>query len=286
MTLALVAGIALLGAGCKGHGPYELDSRSLAADSAKIAVDTTNSVLPKLVKTADISFKTKNVQQTSENISTLVGKDGGMVMHHNASASVTQTHDVPLTTDSVMRVSAFNTTAEMTVKLPVDKVDDFLNAVTRMGIYVTQRKMNIADRSLDYLESQLKLKNRADLVAREQTGKVIIKNPTAVLNLKDDMVDAQISNKRIDDEVKYSTIALSFYQSNTIYKEVIANDDPSAYDLPFFSRLANSLSNGWHMVGDIVVALANVWALILIGIVIWVILAKKKLIGKLVGAKG
>lgn len=286
MKLALVAGIALLGAACKGHTPYELDQKSASADSTVTArTHEPDTVAAKLIKTADINFKVKNVQQTGENISSLVNQDGGMVMHHNVSSAITQSHDVQLNNDSIMRVSAFTTNADMTVKLPVDKVDDFLNTVTRMGIYVTERKMDIEDRSLDYLEAQLKLKNRADLVAREQAGKVTIKNPTAVLNLKDDMVDAQIGNKRIDDEVKYSTITLSFYQSNTIYKETVVNDDPSAYDLPFFSRMANSLANGWQLLGDIIIALANAWALILSGIVVWVIVIKRKVIWKAVDVK-
>ncbi len=285
--LALVAGAVLLGAACKGHGPYEPDSKSSAADSATVtnrsAADTLET---KLVKTADISFKTKNVEQTSENISALTAKNGGMVMHHNVSSSITQTHDVRLGNDSIMRVSSFTTNGEMTVKLPVEKMDDFLNTVTHMGIYVTNRRMDIEDRSLDYLEAKLRLKNRADLVAREQNGKVIIKSPTAVLNLKDDMVDEQINNKRIDNQVKYSTISLSFYQSNTIYKETIANDDPSTYDLPFFCRMANALANGWHLLGDIIIGLMNLWALIILGIITWVIIAKRRLIWKTAGVKG
>jgi hypothetical protein len=285
MKLALVAGVVLLGAACKSHGPYELDQKTASADSAKVAADTTNGVEQKLVKTADISFKTKNVQQTSENISALVSKDEGMVMHHNVSSSITQTHDVELSNDSIMRVSAFNTTAEMTVRLPVDKVDDFLNAVSHMGIYVTERKMDIEDLSLTYLSAQLKLKNRTDLVAREQAGKVVIKNPNAVLNLKDDMVDAQIGNKAIDQAVKYSTIGLSFYQSNTIYKETIANDDPSAYELPFYRRAANAIANGWYMLDAMIIGLLNLWAFILLGIVISILIVKRKLILKKVAVK-
>jgi hypothetical protein len=282
----LVAVIILLCAACKNK-TYEPDQRSATADSAMVATGgNADSVKTKLVKTADIRFKVKNVEQTSENISALVGKDGGMVMHHNVAASVEQTHDVSLNNDSVMRVSAFNTSADMIVKLPVEQVDDFLNLVTRMGIYITERKMDIEDKSLDYLQSQLKLKNRADLVAREKTGKVTIKDPTAVLNLKDDLVDEQISNRRIDDEVKYSTISLSFYQSNTIYKEVIANDDPSAYNPPFYKRIANALENGWQLFSEIIIGLMNLWVFILVGIAAWIVIVKRKLFWKQVSVKG
>lgn len=284
MKLALVAGVVLLGAACKGR-TYETDKISSTADSTTTA-SATDTLAQKLVKTADIRFKVKNVEQTSEDISALVSKDSGMVMHHNVSATIGQTHDVQLSNDSLMRVSSFNTDADMTVKVPVEKVDDFLNTVTRMGIYVNERKMDIEDRSLDYLEAQLKVRNRAELVAKAKAGKVIIKDPTAVINLKDDLVDGQINNKRIDDAAKYSTISLSFYQSNTIYKEVVANDDPSAYDLSFIKRMINSIDNGWHLLADLVIAVTNLWAFILMGIIAWVIYLKRKLILKTVGMKG
>jgi hypothetical protein len=288
MKLALVAGVVLLAAACKQKS-YESDKLNNSADStatATVSSSSADTLTKKLVKTADIRFKVKNVEQTSEDISALVRKDSGMVMHHNVSASIEQTHDVPLNNDSLMRVSAFNTNADMTIKLPVERVDDFLNAVTRMGIYVTERRMDIEDRSLDYLEAQLKVRNRAELVAKERSGKVIIKDPTAVINLKDDLVDGQINNKRIDDAVKYSVISLNFYQSNTIYKEIIANDDPSAYDLSFFKRMSNSINNGWHLLADLIVAITNLWAFILAGILAWIIFLKRKLIWKAVGVKG
>lgn len=283
MKLALVAGVVLLGAACKQKS-YETDKLNSYADSA--VTSSTDTVAQKLVKTANIRFKVKNVEQTSEDISSLVSKDSGMVVHHNVSASIEQTHDVPLNNDSLMRVSAFNTNADMTVKIPVEKVDGFLNTVTRMGIYVNERRMDIEDRSLDYLEARLKVRNRAELVAKERAGKVVIKDPTAVINLKDDLVDGQINNKRIDDAVKYSVISLNFYQSNTIYKEIVANDDPSAYNLSFFKRMLNSINNGWHLLADLIIAATNLWAFILIGALAWMIFLKRKLIWKTVGAKG
>jgi len=283
MKLALVAGVVLLGA-CK-QKTYEADN-DRSADSASVAkMADTSGNSQKLVKTAAISFKVKNVQQTSESISALVKTNGGIVMHHNVESSITQSHDVQLNNDSVMRVSSFTTNADMTVKVPVEKVDEFLNTVSHMGIYVTQSRMDIEDKSLDYLSAQLKLNSRLDLVARQKAGKVVIKDPGAVLNLKDDLVDEQISNKKIDDEVKYSTISLEFYQSNTIYKEIVVNDDPSAYGLPFTSRMLNALNNGWQLLADLVVGLMNLWALIVCGIIVWVIIAKRRVLLKPLSTK-
>ncbi|WP_183577204.1 DUF4349 domain-containing protein [Mucilaginibacter sp. X5P1] len=262
----MLTGIVLLGA-CKNKSSYESAD---AADSARIEdkiADTT--LTAKLVKTADIRFKVKNVQQAGENISALATKYNGMVMHHNMTSTDEQTHDVRLSDDSIMRISAFNTSADMTVKIPTEKLDEFLTTVSHMGIHVNESKMDIEDKSLDYLAEKLKLKNRQEFIAQQKQGKIIVKDPNKVMDLKDDMVDEQIGNKRIDDEVKYSVISMSFYQSNTISKEIIVNDDTSTYNLPFFSQLGMAIQNGWFIFSEVIIGLVNVWAFVLCGIAIW-----------------
>jgi hypothetical protein len=233
----VLAGVVLLGA-CKNK-TYEADqNRSVTADSTNVATMADSVVKPKLVKTADIRFKVKNVQQTSENISALVNQCKGMVMHREISSNTYQSRDFRLGNDSVLHVSSLSTTADITIKLPVSKVDSFLNTVSHNSLYVSEQKMDIQDKSLEYLAVRLKAQNRQDFVTRQKAGKVFIKDATSVMNMKDDLVDEQIGNKMIDDEARFSTITLSFYQSNTVSKEVVVNDDPAVYDLPFTTRKA------------------------------------------------
>jgi hypothetical protein len=263
IAILLLAGGFLLGA-CKGSGSsYEAGRKSSNADT---------SVQPKLVKTADMRFKVKDVQQTSENITALTIKNSGMVMHHQMESNIQGSRDFRISDDSINRVSAFNTSADMTIKIPSEHLVSFMTQVAHMGMYVTLRKMDIEDKSLDFLSSKLKVNNRKELVAQQKAGKVIIKNPVNVMLLKDDMVDGQIDNHKIDEAVKLSVITLSFYQSNTIIKEQIANDDPSAYQLPFFKRLINSLAYGYSLFTELILGLANLWVFILLGIGIWLLL--------------
>ena len=136
--------------------------------------------------------------------------------------------------------------------------------------------MDITDKSLEYLSAQLKLKSRNELISQQKKGRIVIKDPAKVLNLKDDMIDQQINNREIDAAVKFSVVSLSFYESNTINKEVIANDDPSAYNLPFFKRLAMALENGWVLFVDLIVGITNLWVFIVAGIGVLLIIRKYK----------
>ena len=273
MLLIVLAAVALLAA-CKGKsgGDYEFinnhKSSSSAADSAT-AVDTSK-MTTRLVKTAEINFKVKNVQQTSENVAALTKFYGGMVMHHRIRSSAGQSRDVHISNDSTMRIAAFNTSAEMVVKVPSDKLEDFMTKVSHMGIYVNISTMDIEDRTLDYLSARLKLQDRQELVSQQKQGKIRIKNPVDVLTLKDDMVDAQIGNLKTDEAVKFSTINLNFYQSDTILKQTIANDDPSAYNIPVLQRAGLAFASGWSIFMNLLVGLINLWVFILVGIAAWV----------------
>lgn len=263
-----LAAIALFCA-CKGkNSGYEVvnNGSSADADTARITELANES---KLIKTAGMDFKVKNVSQTAVKINDLATGFGGMVTHQQMGSSARRSDDVRISSDSVMRITSLSTTAEMTVKVPSVKLQKFMDSVAGMGMYVTNRSLDITDKTFDYLSAQLKLKSRDELVRQQKTGKIIIKDPAKVLDLKDDMIDQQVGNRQIDDAVKNSVVNLSFFQSNTINKEMIANDDPTAYGLPFFKRLLVACENGWNLCLDIIIGLANIWILLLAGALVW-----------------
>jgi hypothetical protein len=274
-TRILIVVAAVLGtlAACKSKsGSYEFVNNSkgmsAASDSASTA-DSAKVPAVKLVKTAEINFKVKDVRKAGEDIATLTAQYGGMVMHHQVQSTAGSTRDVHISNDSVMRIAAFNTAEEMTVRVPSGRMEDYMTKVSKMGVYVNVSRMDIEDKTLDYLSSQLKLKDREELVSQQKSGKIKIKSPTDVLLLEDDMVDQKIEGLRTDAAVKFSVISLSFYQSDAITKEIIANDDPSAYDIPFFQRLSLAFENGWAIFVDVLIGLTNIWMFILTGLVAW-----------------
>jgi len=269
-----LAGLALFCA-CKGKAGYELAGGS-SADSSSAQMDSTRSSTSKLIKTAEMRFKVKNVQKVSEGIAKLVTTYRGMLIRHRMASSSEHSLDIRISNDSVMRVTSFYTSADITVKIPAEKLNDFMNQVAGMGIYVNNRSMDVTDKSLEYLSAQLKLKSRSELISRQKKGIVIIKNPANVLLLKDDMIDQQINNRGIDDAVKNSIVNLRFYESNTITKETIANDDPSAYNLPLLNRIIIAIENGWRIFVDLLVLLFNLWVFVAAGVSVWLIIRRYK----------
>src|SRR5471030_2398657 len=105
--IPLLAGLGLLCACSRGKMSSESADTSSASEplsKAKIVNSASDTVheIPKLVKTADIHFKVKNVQQTSEHIAALTEGYNGMVIHHVMGSTSAESLDIRISNDSLM----------------------------------------------------------------------------------------------------------------------------------------------------------------------------------------
>src|SRR5437870_525073 len=120
ILMTLLAGTTLFAA-CSGSGSQsQMDSAK--ADSA--AFDSV-----KLVKTAWMKFKVKNVLLTGEQISKLTRECGGMVMHHDLQTQIVSKQDVNMGNDSIKRLTVSNATADIVIKIPADFVEPFMDSL-------------------------------------------------------------------------------------------------------------------------------------------------------------
>lgn len=264
--MALLAGSTLFAACSSNH--------SSSADSVeKEAIDS-----PKIIKTADMRFKVKDVQKAAEQISKLTIEAGGMVIHHDMQTKITDKRDIVMPNDSVKKLIVYNTTADLVLKVPSEYAELFMDSLNRLSIFVDQRKLEIEDRTLDYLSQKLKVQNRESSVKLRSKVKLTQHVADSILMLKDDVVDRKISNLRTNDATRFSTLTLTLYQNNAVSKEVVASDDLSDYNSALSTRLGMALANGWNFFAQMVIGLLNLWAFIIAGAVIWgaIILYRRK----------
>ncbi|MBW4888435.1 DUF4349 domain-containing protein [Mucilaginibacter sp. HMF5004] len=249
-------------AGCSGNKSHHYETAS-ADTTAIVSNNSTEPGMPKLLKVADMHFKVKDVRHTGEAISVLTAALQGTVMHHSLVTAIQHSTEVAASIDSTMRLSSYNVSADMTVKIPSDRMEDFMNQVGHMAAFVDTSNMDIQDKTLDLLASHLKAPNRDELIAKQKQAN----NIDDLLAQKSASVDKQMDIRRVEDAVKYSTVGLKFYQNNTVTKELVANDDALAYSLPFTKRLGNAFINGWVIFDEGLIAIANIWVLLLFIIV-------------------
>ena len=258
--MALLAGTTLFAA-CSGSGSQS------AMDSAKADSAAFDSV--KLVKTAEMKFKVKNALLTGEQISKLTRECGGIVMHHNLQTQIVSKQDINMGNDSIKRLTVSYAAADMIVKIPAELVEPFMDSLNHMGVFVDTRKMDIEDKSLDYLATKLKVQNREASVKLRKGIKLTQRGADSILSIKDDAVDRKISNLRTDDASKFTMLNLNLYQNNSVNKEVLANEDLSNYNTSLGVQTSLAFSNGWKYFAQLMVGVLHLWAFILAGGAVW-----------------
>jgi hypothetical protein len=245
----MLAGIAMLAA-CKGS------ETEMALDS--LMQDTM------LVKTADMRFKVKNVEQAAEKVSKLVAAKEGMVMHHNMKSEVVSSREIKLSDDSVKKLTVFNANADMTVRIPSHFIEAFMDSVNHLSTYTDTRSMDIEDRTLDHASEVLKAENREESIVLRKKIKPTHSSADSILTIADNIVDRTVANARTEQAAAYSTVTLNLYENNVVKAEVLANEDLSAYSLPLLKRVGLALSRGWFYFSELVVGLLHLWPFIIV----------------------
>lgn len=238
------------------------------SDVTAANLETTDSLLSeKIIKTADMRFRVKDVQNTKEKLSSAIKAEGGTVAEFTVQSNIQQTEKVKYSADSLLELTSYRTEGLIIAKVPSEKLDEFTNKVAKMAVFVDQQSLKMDDQSIVYLSNKLKNQNRVEAV--EQLNKHANKKSNNVetsLSLKDDYVDKKIENLMIDSKVQYSTITLNFYQDNTVKSILVGNDDLYSYRPNFFTRLGLSFQNGWYIFKEFILVAMNLWVWILIGV--------------------
>ena len=224
----------------------------------------------KIIKTADIRFRVKDAWKTKREISARIKQYGGTLVEAAVENRIQEQDKVKYSADSLSEITLYNTEGRITAKIPAENLDQFTDDIVAHADFVDQQSLLFDDQSIDYLANKAKARNRSEAVTSISKNDVKEKNVISkTLELKDAYVDKQTSNFQIDSKVKSSTVTLSFYQGNTIKKIMIANDNLGDYRPGFLKRLSLSLLNGWFILTEFLLILANIWTLIVLALVIY-----------------
>lgn len=245
----------------KENKSYEATSDA-TAPNLEIS-DTT--LTEKIIKTADMRFRVKEVQKTKEKLADLVKAEGGTLAEFSIQSNVERFEKVGYSADSLLELTSYRVEGSIVAKVPSEKLDAFTNKVAGMAVFVDHQSMKMDDQSISYLSNKLKNQNRVEAVAQlNKHANKKSNNVETALNLKDDYIDKKIENLSIDSRVKYSDITLNFYQDNTVKKLVVGNDNLADYRPGFFRRLGLNIQNGWVIFKEFILIISNLWMLVVL----------------------
>jgi hypothetical protein len=250
------------------------EKKDYAQTSSEVALGLDSAVADtlsnKIIKTADMQFRVKDVQKTKEQLSTTLKTAGGTIAEFSLNSSIRESEKVKYSTDSLKEITSYRTEGYLVAKVPSEKLDDFTNIVAKMAVFVDHQSMKMDDQNITYLANKFKAQNREEAVREiKKVGTKKSTNVESAMMIKDDLIDKKVENLFIDNRVRYSTITLNFYQDNTVKTLIVGNDNLYDYRPAFFTRLWLNIVNGWTIFKEFILLLANVWMLVLAGIALF-----------------
>ena len=230
----------------------------------------------KMVRTAEIKFKVKDVRNASLQIEDLTAKYNGFITYSNLASVPVSSADIDIEKDSLTHVHTYSFENEIKLRVPNIKLDSFLRSLAPLITYLDYRTIHADDISLNLLHIE-KLTKRLDKFDKRMTnaidkkGKRLYESAVAedvVLNRQNQADANNVEQMRLMDQYNYSTVTLYLYQNQLIgYERLLNTHIWENYRPGFFKRMTEGFESGWEAIQTFIVGLAHLWAFILLGII-------------------
>ena len=259
--------------GCQSEKKEYANTENLKITEQVGLVEATDTLaIPKIIKTANMRFRVKDVQQTKSQLSTIIRSKGGATAEFSINSTIQETDKVKYSLDSLKEITSYRKEGLLIAKIPSEKLDEFIDTVVKIAVFVDDQMMKMDDQSSSYLSTNLKAQNRVEaLNAVRKFAKKKGRDVETSMLIKDDYIDKKIENMNVDNQVRYSTITLNFYQDNTIKTIIIGNDNLYDYRPGFFQRLGLNIVDGWLYFKEFLLAISHLWMLAVIGFSVYIV---------------
>ena len=275
--------LSVLFIGCtpkKAEEAPSVDSTAVSMVSSSAAVENKKDSTHKFIRTADLKFKVKSVIKSTYNIEELTARMGGFVTYTELNSSIDDTETKSVSADSSLVITHFTVTNSITLRVPNTKLDSTLKLISANIDYLDHRIIKADDVALQMLSNNLAIKRSAKNESRitkaiDNRGKKLNETTTAeevVVNKQEQADNARVANLSLRDQMNFSTINLVIYQRQAVRHELVANDkNIKEYESGFGTKILDSISNGWNMLEAVIVFIFNLWGLVLLGVIIFVL---------------
>lgn len=258
-------------------------SAETAYESKDIAVDTTNvtsssaAVEPKnsdkkVIRTADIKFKVKNVANSTYAIENTANKFGGFVTYTNLQSTISDKNETKISQDSTLEITKYTVENNIVIRVPNIRLDTVIKTIVKQIDFLEYRIIKADDVSLQMLSNQMaqnrsskqekRLEKAIDTKGKKLNEVIAAEDNLDAKNEQND--NTKLEKLSLQDQVNFSTLTLQIYQRETIKEEMIAN--AKTYRQDFGSKILDGIISGWYVIEGIIAVVAQLWSVILIGI--------------------
>lgn len=259
------------------------DSTSTQLVSSSAAVEHNKDSSRKFIRVADLKFKVSNVVNATYAIEKITNDFSGFVTYTNLNSVIDNKTTIPVSADSSLETTYYTIVNTMTIRVPNTKLDTALRSMAILIDYLDHRIIKADDVALSILANNLTQARSSKSAQRltnaiDMRGKKLNETATAeelLLSKQERSDNAHISNLSLQDQINFSTITLEIYQRQAMKRELISNDkNISAYTVGLGRRLGDAFKTGWEMWETLILFIAQLWTIILLAIILFVVYRK------------
>lgn len=237
----------------------------------------------KFVKTADINMEVKDVYDATIFIEKQLKELGGFVTISRLNSNVISEDTFETSDSEATLVKKYQTENRMQVRVPSEKLGDFLTFINDKKLFLNSRIILAEDVTNNAKIAQLEKQKL------EKTGQVIekMKNNGDKADRTENNLEQnnqqQIADITLADDLKYSTVDIYIKEPKVRVAEIAVTNTKNIdnkYKFNFFYDAKNAFVEGFYLVQRLLVGLITIWPVILIISGIIYFLRKKKVVFK------
>jgi len=266
-------------------------SPEIQNESSSYVADSVSSVASlqvkdkQFVKTADVNMEVKDVYETTIALEKTLKNLGGFVTSSRLNSEIVSENTYNISDENATLVRKFQTQNIMQVRVPTEKLAEFLTLINDQKVFLNSRAILAEDVTANIKLAELEEKRAAKTA---QNIAKIANNKDKVILSNENQSEAnyqKVASFEITDQLKYSTVDLFLKEPKVRVAEIAVTNTTNMdnkFKSNFFYEAKNALVEGFYLIQKIILGLLQIWPLLLIGGIVFYFYKRRKSIAKFV----
>jgi hypothetical protein len=231
-------------------------SETIAVDSAAVAVSAPSpQTQTKIIKTADLSFQTPDLNASYESLKTGISKYKAIVQNDESGKN----------DESVYR--------NLTIRIPSQHFDAFISDIGKGVKHFDRKEISQQDVTEEYVDTESRMKSKKkleerylQLLAKASKVSEMLEIEKKLAEIREEIEAKEGQLKYMQNRVSMSTVNIQMYTYNA---------SESGVTVSFGSKIWNSIKEGFNGLSNFMLSIISIWPFILIFVGLFVFIKRR-----------
>ncbi len=231
------------------------------------------------IKSAQVNMEVEDVYDATISIEKSLKNLNGFVTSSELNSQILSEKTYTISDEKAMMVRHFQSENNMQVRIPTERLGEFLTLINDKKIFLNSRVILAEDVTANIRLAELEAKRNA------KTAKNIsqLKTNKDKVNMTDDNESEtnyqKVASFEMSDQIKYSNVQIFLKEPQIRVAQIAVTNTQNIenqYQYNFFYDAKNALVDGFYLIQKIIIGVFSIWPLLLLGILTTVLYRKYK----------